>query len=89
VGCESESSHGGNEPLGRVVLEPLDGVSEIHRELVVEVVVAFTDGTEGSEEVVAGSVLVIEGLVSEPMSERVDTECRLEVSNNSMVARQR
>jgi hypothetical protein len=56
---------------------------------VVEVVVAFADGAEGSEEVVAGSVLVIEGLVSEPMSERVDTECRLEVSNNSMVARQR
>jgi hypothetical protein len=47
---------------------------------VVEVVVAFTDGTEGSEEVVAGSVLVIERLVSEPMSERVDTEGRLGIS---------
>jgi hypothetical protein len=80
VGGETERSHGGNEPLGRVVLEPLDGVSEIHRELVVEVVVAFTDGTEGSEEVVAGSVLVIERLVSEPMSERVDTEGRLGIS---------
>jgi hypothetical protein len=80
VGGKSESGHGGNEPLGWVVLEPLDGVSEIHRELVVEVVVAFTDGTEGSEEVVAGSVLVIERLVSEPMSERVDTEGRLGIS---------
>lgn len=80
MGCETESRHGGNEPLGRVVLEPLDGVSEIHRELVVEVVVTFTDGAEGSEKVVAGSVLVIEGLVSEPMSERVDTEGGLDVS---------
>jgi hypothetical protein len=88
VGGETERSHGGNEPLGWVVLEPLDGVSEIHRELVVEVVVAFTDGAEGSEEVVAGSVLVIERLVSEPVGERVDTEGRLEVSNNSVVARQ-
>jgi hypothetical protein len=32
-----------------------------------EVVVAFTDGAEGSEEVVTRSVLVIERLVSEPM----------------------
>ena len=77
---ETEYRHGGNEPLGRVVLEPLDGISEIHRELVVEVVVTFTDGTEGSEEVVAGSVLVIERLVSEPVGERVDTEGRLEIS---------
>ena len=85
MGCETEHRHGGNEPLGRVVLEPLDGVSEIHGELVVEVVVTFTNGAESSEEVVAGSVLVIERLVSEPMSERVDTESGLDISNDSMI----
>jgi hypothetical protein len=39
-----------------------------------EVVVSFTNGAESSKEVIAGSVLVIERLVSEPVSERVDTE---------------
>ena len=71
---ETKDGHGRDEPLGRVVLEPLDGVSEIHGELMVEVVVALTDGAESSEEVVAGSVLVVERFISEPMSERVDTE---------------
>ena len=80
MGSETKDRHGRDEPLGRVVLEPLDGVSEIHGELVVEVVVTFTNGAESSEEVVAGSVLVIEGLVSEPVSERVDTEGGLEIS---------
>jgi galactokinase/mevalonate kinase-like predicted kinase len=74
VGCESDSRHGRDEPFGRVVLEPLDCVSEIHRELMMEVVVSFTNGAESSKEVIAGSVLVIERLVSEPVSERVDTE---------------
>ena len=80
MGSETKDRHGRDEPLGRIVLEPLDGVSEIHRELVVEVVVAFSDGAEGGEEVVTGSVLVIERLVSEPMGERVDTEGGLVVS---------
>lgn len=80
MGSETKDRHGRDEPLGRVVLEPLDGVSEIHRELVVEVVVTFSDGAKSGEKVVAGSVLVIERLVSEPMGERVDTERGLEVS---------
>ena len=78
VGSETENRHGRDEPLGWVVLEPLDGVSEIHGELVVEVVVAFTNGAEGSEKVVGGSVLVVKRLLTEPVSQRVDTECRLE-----------
>ena len=43
----------------------------------VEVVVAFSDGDEGGDERVSGSVLVVKGLLSEPVSERVDTEGRL------------
>jgi len=80
VGSEAKDRHGRDEPLGGVVLEPLDGVTEVHGELVVEVVVAFSDGAEGGEEVVAGSVLVVKRLVTEPVGERVDTEGRLVIS---------
>lgn len=56
---KSDGLHGGNEPLGWVVLVPLDGISVVHGELVVEVVVAFTDGDEGGDEVVSWSHLVV------------------------------
>ena len=42
--------------------------------------VALTDGAESSEEVITGSVLVVERLVSEPVSQGVDTEGGLGVS---------
>lgn len=71
---ESEFLAGGDEPFRRVVLVPLDGVAVVHGELMVEVVVPFTDSDEGGEDVVAGSVLVIEGGIAEPVSERVDAE---------------
>ena len=71
---ETKPGHGRDEPFGGVVLVPLDGVSEIHRELVVEVVVAFADGAESGKEVVTRGVLVVKGFVTEPVGERVDTE---------------
>ena len=74
---KSERRHGPDEPLGWIVLEPLDGISEVHWELVVEVVVTLTNGAKSGEKVVARSVLVVEWLVSEPVSERVDTEGRV------------
>ncbi len=74
---EAEARSSPDEPLGRVVLEPLDGIAKVHRELVVEIVVPFADGAERSDEVVAWSVLVVKRLVAEPMRERVDTESRL------------
>ena len=66
------------EPLGRVVLEPLDRVAVVRREFVVEVVVALADGDERGEEVIARRVLVVEGLLPQPMRQRVDAERRLE-----------
>ena len=51
-------------PLGRVVLVPFDGVAVVGWELVVEVVVAFAEGDEGGDDVVAGAVAVVEGLVA-------------------------
>ena len=58
----------------RTILVPLDRVSVIHRELVVEVVVSLSDGDESRDEVILGSVLVVVGSLSNPVSERVDTE---------------
>lgn len=43
-----------NHPLGGVVLPPLNGVSVVRGELVVEVVVTLTESDEGSDDVVTG-----------------------------------
>ena len=65
------------EPLGRVVLVPPDRVTVVHRELVVEVVVALADGSKRGDEVVARRVLVVERSLAEPVRERVHAERRL------------
>jgi len=77
VGSEAESRSSPDEPLGGVVLVPLDGVSEVHGELVVEVVVTLSDGAKSGEEVVARRVLVVEWLVFEPVGQRVDAKGRV------------
>lgn len=67
---------------------PGDGIAVIGRELVMEVVVAFSEGDDGSDEMITGRVAVVEWLVSEPVSKRVDAEgCLLddEDSENSSV----
>ena len=74
---QTNSLHRADEPLGGIILVPLDSVTVVHGELVVEVVVTFTDSDESSDHVVARSVLVIEGSLAEPVSERVDAESRL------------
>jgi len=48
-----------DEPLGWIVLVPLDRVAVVHGELVVEVVVPFADGDEGSDKVVTRGVCVV------------------------------
>ena len=84
MASETEPGADGDEPLGGVVLVPSDGVTVVHGELVVEVVVAFTDGGESGDEVVTRSVLVVEGRLAEPVGERVDTEGRLYSEEMSM-----
>lgn len=56
-----------NEPLGRVILVPLDGVSVIHGELMVEIMVALPNRRQRGYEMVARCVLVIEWSLSKPM----------------------
>lgn len=71
---EAESLPDADGPLGRVILPPLDGVAVVGGELVVEVVVTLTEGDEGGDDVVAGRVAVVEGLVTEPVGEGVDAK---------------
>lgn len=77
MACQAELRADPDEPLGRIVLVPFNGISVVHGELVVEVVVTFADSYEGGNEVVLGCVLVVEGGLTEPVSEGVDTECGL------------
>lgn len=63
-----------NQPLGRVIVVPLDPVPVIVRELVVEVVVAFAHGDEGGDGVVARGEAVGVGGFAEPVCEGVDAE---------------
>ena len=58
-----------NSPLGGIILPPLDGVSVIRWELVVEIVVSLTKGDQGSDHMITWRVAVIEWLVSKPVSE--------------------
>lgn len=58
---EPNRLHDEDEPLSGVILVPLDSVTVIHGELVVEVVVTLAYGKERSDDVVARGVLIVEG----------------------------
>ena len=66
-----------DEPVGGVILVPLDGVTVVHGELVVEVMVTLSDGDKCGDEVIPGSVFVIERSFTKPVSQGVDAERRL------------
>ena len=68
VRSKSELLANPNEPLGGVVLVPLDCIPVVHRELMVEVVVAFPNGDECGNQVIARSVLVVERRFAQPVS---------------------
>jgi hypothetical protein len=71
---ESELLVDPDEPLGRVVLVPLDSIAVIGWELVVEIVVSLSESNESSDNMITRGVSVIERLVTEPMGKGVDTE---------------
>jgi len=68
-----------DEPLSGVILIPLDSITIVHGELVMEVVVTFTNGRKGCSEVISWSVLVIERRFAKPVGKRVNTESGLHV----------
>lgn len=74
---ETELRGGPDEPFGGIILIPLDCVTVVHGELVMEVVVPLTDGDESGDHVVAGSVLVVKRSVAKPVRKGVYTEGRL------------
>jgi len=75
-------------PLCGIILMPLDGITVVGGELVMEVVVTFAKGNESSDYMITRRIAVIERLVSEPVSKGVDAEGGLlneEDSENSCV----
>src|SRR5690606_45760 len=69
---QSNLLHGPDEPLGWVVLVPLNSIAIVAWEFVMEVVVTLTKSDEGGDDVISWGVAVVEWLVSEPVGERVD-----------------
>jgi len=66
-----------DKPLCGIVLIPFDGIAVVHRELMVEIMVPFTNGYECSGEVVARRMFVIEWCFAKPVGKRVDAESGL------------
>lgn len=70
-----------DDPLGRVILVPFDGVTIVHGELMVEIMITLANSRKSRDDMVAWGVLIIKGCLSEPMSKRVDTKGGLEKNN--------
>lgn len=79
---------GPDGPFGGIILMPLNGISVVRGELVMEVVVSLTESNDGGDDMITRGVPVIEWLITEPVSQRVDAECCLldeEDSENASV----
>ena len=59
--CETSHTAEGDEPFGRIVLVPQEGVAVVHWELMVEVVVSLTHRDDCRDKVVAGCMYIVEG----------------------------
>jgi hypothetical protein len=67
MACQSNALTDPDEPLGRIILVPLDSIPVVHGELVVEVMVTLANGNKSGDDVVTGGMLVIEWRLSKPM----------------------
>lgn len=77
VPCKAKLGKSQDGQLGWVVLVPLQSVSVVRWELVVEVVVALTEGDESGQDVVSRGSSIIKRLGTNPVSQGVDTEGNL------------
>lgn len=77
VRSKADKLHGCDKPLGGIILIPLDGIAIVHGELVMEVMVTLSEGDKRGENVIARSMLIVEGSLTKVVSERVDAEGRL------------
>lgn len=57
-----------DKPFGGVILVPFDSISIVHWELVVEVVITFTNGNESGDEVITRCMLVVKWRLAEIVS---------------------
>lgn len=57
-----------------LTLMPFNSIAIITRKLMVEIVVSFAEGNKSSNGVIPRRVAIIEGLIAEPMGQRVDAE---------------
>ena len=73
-----------DNPFSRVILIPFDGITVIHGELMVEVVITFANSCKSSDDMVAWGVFIIERCLSEPMSKGVHAKGGLEERLMSM-----
>lgn len=67
-----------DEPFRRIILVPFDCISIVHRELVVEVMISFSDRNEGGDKMISRCMFIVEWGFSKPMGERIHAESRLE-----------
>ena len=65
----------GDKPFCRIILVPPNGISEIRRELVVEIMVAFTKCNYRSDGMITRRMLVVKRGISKPMCQGIDTKC--------------
>jgi len=77
MACESKPIANCDEPFGRVPLVPFRGVSVVHRELMMKVVVSLSESHKRCEEMVSRRVLVIERAFAQPMGQGVYRKYRL------------
>lgn len=74
---ETELGKCPDEPLGGIVLVVDNSVAVVLRELMVEVVITFTQSSKGSNPVVARGMMIIEGIFTKPVRKAVDAESRM------------
>lgn len=64
-------------PFGGIVLMPFDGVAIVGWELMMKIVVAFTQSHQRRDDVIARRVSIVKGLIAEPVGKRIDAKGRL------------
>src|ERR1700682_3364253 len=74
VGGQADGAQSADEPLGRIPLVPLDSVSEVRREAVMEGVIALAEREQSAHPVVASRDFRVVQRVSEEVRERVHEE---------------
>ena len=74
---ETETFASADEPFRGIILVPFHRIAVVHGELMMKVVISLAHRQEGGNQMVARSIPVIIGRVSEPVGDGIDAECRL------------